>query len=635
MKILLHSNSANVKTGYGVQVALLAERLVNDGHQVAISATYGAPAGCGMTSWTTQSGVEVPVYPSWFMVSGDDVIAAHAKQFFGSDEGWIIPLLDVWSLTSPQLREFNVAAWAPVDHDPVPKMVVDFFERSQARCIAMTRHGFAEFDRHGLNPAYIPLAVDTTTYRPTFDVHIEGRKVSARQFLDLPDNAFVVGMVGMNKDPNDRKGFAEAFQAFARFAARRKNAILHVHTEKSGTGGGLNLPELAAAAGIPKDAIRFTNQYAYMIGFPPKLMAAMYTAFDVLLAPSRGEGFCVPLIEAQACGVPVIASNFTAQAELVGAGWTVGGQLWWDGPSRSWYQTANVFEIERALDKAYDADLDELGPKAIEFALDYDADTVYRTYWRPYLDTLDTRPAADKAPMEKVTVLVPAVNRPENVARLVDSFNATNDGSAQLLYVVESQHHDQLDALDAAGATYIFATRGSSYASKMNEGFSVTDTDWVFLAGDDVEFTPGWIETARTLSDRFDVIGTNDSEPGRVRNPLVAAGKHADHFFVRRSYVNDDGASLEGPGILCPEAYYHWYTDKEMIQLAKARGVFAPCLESVVIHHHPGYDGREDLRANDPTYMKAVEFSEMDEIAFRRRAPLIEQHQTVRKDIWS
>ena len=44
MKILLHSNSANVKTGYGVQVALLAERLVNDGHQVAISATYGAPA---------------------------------------------------------------------------------------------------------------------------------------------------------------------------------------------------------------------------------------------------------------------------------------------------------------------------------------------------------------------------------------------------------------------------------------------------------------------------------------------------------------------------------------------------------------------------------------------------------------
>lgn len=635
MKILLHSNSANVKTGYGVQVALLAERLINDGHQVAISATYGAPAGCGMTYWTTASGVQVPVYPSWFMVSGDDVIAAHAKQFFGADEGWIIPLLDVWSLTSPQLPSFNVAAWAPVDHDPVPQMVVDFFDRSKARCIAMTRHGFAEFDRAGLNPAYIPLAVDTVTYRPTFTTTIDGRQVNGRQFLDLPEDAFVVGMVGMNKDPNDRKGFAEAFQAFAQFAKRRKNAILHVHTEKSGTGGGLNLPELAKMAGIPDDAIRFTNQYAYMIGFPPNLMALMYTAFDVLLAPSRGEGFCVPLIEAQACGVPVIASNFTAQAELVGAGWTVGGQRWWDGPSRSWYQTANVFEINRALDKAYEADLEALQTDAINFAVGYDADTVYGTYWRPYLATLDTRPAADKPLMEKVAVLVPTVNRPGNVPRLVESFNATNPGNARLVYICDPDATEQITAIEQAGADWIAATRGTSYASKMNEGFDNTVEDWVLLAGDDVEFHPGWFEAAAELSDRYDVIGTNDSEPGRVRNPLVAAGKHADHFFVRRSYVNEHGSSLEGPGVLCPEAYYHWYTDKEMIQLAKARGVFAPCLASVIVHHHPGYDQREDLRAADPTYMKAVEFSEMDAIAFRRRAPLIEQHQIVRKDIWA
>jgi hypothetical protein len=95
------------------------------------------------------------------------------------------------------------------------------------------------------------------------------------------------------------------------------------------------------------------------------------------------------------------------------------------------------------------------------------------------------------------------------------------------------------------------------------------------------------------------------------------------------------GASLEGPGILCPEAYFHFFTDKEMIQLAKARGVFTPCLRSVVIHHHPGYDGREDLREKDATYMKAVEFSEMDQTSFRRRAGLIDQHRTVKKDIWS
>ena len=157
----------------------------------------------------------------------------------------------------------------------------------------------------------------------------------------------------------------------------------------------------------------------------------------------------------------------------------------------------------------------------------------------------------------------------------------------------------------------------------------------MFLCGDDVEFTTGWIQAARAVSDRYDVIGTNDPEKGRIRNPKVAAGKHADHFFVRRSYVEEEGSTLEGPGILLFEGYYHFFGDVELIQLAKARGVFTPCLDSVVIHHHPGYDGREDLRNQDAAYMKAVEFSEMDQTAFRRRAHLIDQHRVVKKDIWS
>ena len=55
-KILIDSNSATTFTGYGVQVALLAARLADDGYDVAISATYGHPAGNGMGSWTTPSG---------------------------------------------------------------------------------------------------------------------------------------------------------------------------------------------------------------------------------------------------------------------------------------------------------------------------------------------------------------------------------------------------------------------------------------------------------------------------------------------------------------------------------------------------------------------------------------------------
>jgi hypothetical protein len=366
----------------------------------------------------------------------------------------------------------------------------------------------------------------------------------------------------------------------------------------------------------------------------------MLTAFDVLLSPSAGEGFCVPLIEAQACGVPVIASDFTAQPELIGNGWTVSGSRSWDGPSKSWYRRVSVDDIVQALESAYAADLDGMQSECVEFAKQYDADYVFDTYWRPYIaDALDTRPPATKPKMTDVAVLVPAMKRPGNVKRLVDSFNATNDGTARLYYICDTDDSEQIDAVEAAAfalpsESWIAATRGPTFAAKINTGYLNTSESFIFVTGDDVEFTDGWIEAARALSDRYDVIGTNDSETGRVRNPKVASGNHSDHFFVRRTYVEDEGSSLEGPGIVLAEAYFHFYSDVETIQLAKALGKFTPCLDSHVIHHHPGYDGREDLREADPVYMHAVERSQDDARSFHRRRSLIDQRKTVRRDIW-
>lgn len=637
MKILIHSNGPEVKTGYGVQVAMLADRLVEDGHTVGVSSTYGHLSSQGIGRWTTPHGKTIPVYPSRFDAAGNDVLIAHCKQFFAGEEGLLIPLLDMWSLSQSavgELANMNVAAWTPVDHAPVPKMVLDFFTWSKARPVAMTRFGEAEFQRSGLDPAYIPLAVDTSVYKPTFAGVVDGIKVSARDFVNVPPTAFCVGMVGMNKDPNDRKGFSEAFQAFQIFQLTHPDAILHVHSERHAHAGGIDLVELGLACGIPDHAMRFTNQYAYMVGLPPQLMALVYTAFDVLLAPSVGEGFCVPLIEAQACGVPVIASDFTAQRELTAAGWLVDGQRWWDGASRSWYQRPNVGEIVEALEAAYSTDLEAMQAKAVEFAQGYDVDRVYDEYWRPYLAACDPLPPDDKPPMKNVAVVVPALNRPQNVNRLVDSF-PFEEGS-DLFYICDADDTAQIEAIEDAGGKWLPATRGTSFAGKVNAAHEQLsdEYDWIFVCGDDVEFTSGWLAAPRELSARYDVIGTNDTD-GPVKNPKVAMGKHADHFFIRRSYIDDPGSSLEGPGVAFAEAYYHWYGDVEVIQLAKARGVWTPCLESVVIHHHPGYDGNEQARQADPTYMKAVEYSEMDKIAFGRRAGLIDQHKVVKKDIWA
>jgi glycosyltransferase involved in cell wall biosynthesis len=179
-----------------------------------------------------------------------------------------------------------------------------------------------------------------------------------------------------------RKAFAENFMAFGMFAQRHPDAVLYMHSEASASMGGLDLNLLAQMCGIAPDRIKWADPYLYRMGLPLHAMAALYSAADVLLAASMGEGFGIPVVEAQACGTPVIVSNFTAQPELVGDGWLVDGQPFWDPAQKSWFLTPSVASILNALEESYRRERGT-SQKAIEFAKQYDADTVYETHWKP------------------------------------------------------------------------------------------------------------------------------------------------------------------------------------------------------------------------------------------------------------
>lgn len=374
MKIMWYSNAPWAGTGYGQQTDLFTKLTRDAGHDVAVTANFGlngAPRGWeGMV-----------VYPGGYDAWANDVIPLHTAHHLAGQPGLVVTLCDVWVLQGKFWKEYPVMSWVPVDHTPTPPKVLKYFEDTGAIPLAMSRFGELELQRVGLEPSYCPHGIDTDLFRPMFE--LDG--VPVRQMLDLPDDAFVVGMNAANKGNNKiRKSFPQAFLGFSMLLRKRPDAILYVHAERYGHAQGVDLVRLADACGIPSDRIRFTDTYMYKMGLSPALLSTMYSAFDVLLAPSMGEGFGIPVIEAQACGVPVVVSDFSAQPELVGSGWKVGGVPDWDEAQAAWLHLPDAFEIAASLDAAYDGQGDS--EQARRFALQYDHRAVYQQYMVPALE---------------------------------------------------------------------------------------------------------------------------------------------------------------------------------------------------------------------------------------------------------
>lgn len=214
-----------------------------------------------------------------------------------------------------------------------------------------------------------------------------------------------------------------------------------------------------------------------------------------------------------------------------------------------------------------------------------------------------------------IDVLVPVLGRPRNVRPLLDAFESTSAAYA-ITFLCSPGDEEQIAACTETGMETIIVTEASGshqYPIKMNVGFHSTERPWLLLAADDLDPHPGWDTEALRVAEETGagVVGTND-----LANGYVKAGIFSTHSLVRRSYIEEWGGSLDGPGVLIHEGYDHNFSDRELCGLAQARGEWAFAERSHIQHRHPLWH----TAPWDKTYKKGLATFHDDQRLFYERA---------------
>ena len=234
-----------------------------------------------------------------------EMIAGRADVFHGLDFALppalavprVVTIYDLAFLTHPQYATPSLARY-------LASVVPRSLHRADA-IIAISEHTAADIvARYGIAPDRI------TIITPGVDVSF--KRISDRQTLATIDAryrlehplALAVGTI------EPRKRYDHLIAAFAQ--ARQQPGGPRMLAIAGRRGWLYESAYQAVEEHRVADAVRFLDYV------PEDDLVALYSTADVLAMPSASEGFGIPVIEAMACGVPVVCSDGGALPEAAG-----------------------------------------------------------------------------------------------------------------------------------------------------------------------------------------------------------------------------------------------------------------------------------------------------------------------------
>lgn len=376
MKFLWESNAPWAGTGYGQQTKLLLHALHEaTTHEPTCFCFYGLNGGS--IEYDGYQCLPNSDYETW----GNDVIKAHIER---SRAEAVVTLMDLFVLDTTIWDKLDVPwlAWVPIDSEGLGDVTLDRLKIVNYP-IPMSHFGAMQMQDHDVEPSTVIYhAVDT-------DVFVPLDKDESRDLLGLDPDAFVVGMVMANK--SDRKQYPLQLEAVKIWADKNPDVKVQVylHTEPTAAMGGWDMRSLAKRVGL-SGRVFSTNQYdTSVVPMNSSMMARIFNSFDVLMNASSGEGFGIPIVEAQACGVPVITHNVTAMPELTHYGYCVESAGKGLGGHYGWMYSPDLEDLVYRIDCVYRMANKTSGLAARQWVIQNCSIPIIAAQWAALLDYVE------------------------------------------------------------------------------------------------------------------------------------------------------------------------------------------------------------------------------------------------------
>lgn len=199
----------------------------------------------------------------------------------------------------------KIISIVPLENPPLTFSWAALLQQSD-KVFFISQLGADEANKAGLDAGHLLVGMDTDSWRMrTKEEYIGGRKT-----LNISDDTLVVLTVADNQE---RKNLSLAMSMVAE-TKKRGTKVKYIMVTRENSDVGWILRDYAMDVGISSELMIFERGLSF------GELYSLYAISDVFLLTSKAEGLGMPVMEAMAVGVPVVATACGAMPELLGDG---------------------------------------------------------------------------------------------------------------------------------------------------------------------------------------------------------------------------------------------------------------------------------------------------------------------------